>query len=148
MSSARSFSAVAALAFTLAACSDHSITGEPRLDNNNLQTVGEQHVTLAVGETATVGSTGLRITFTSLDNDSRCPAGFYCITQGDAQISLVVKPANGSEIRAPLHTLSNPRSLDVGGYRVQISTLDPLPHSGVKVPESEYRAKLSVTKLR
>jgi hypothetical protein len=58
-----------------------------------------QTVPLRVGESVSIPSAGLSLTFTKVVSDSRCPSGAQCITAGEASIAIAVvrdgmSPAN------------------------------------------------------
>src|SRR5213595_3393904 len=47
-----------------------------------------REVKLNVGQKLTVPETSLRITFTAVENDSRCPADVTCVWAGNAAVKL------------------------------------------------------------
>lgn len=101
-----------------------------------------QQTELAPGQTARVGS--LRITFSGVAGDSRCPVDVVCVWEGDAVARLELsQPPRYPEMRE-LHT-SNPRAVTYGGFQVELVRLDPAPRSTQPIPANSYRLVIRVT---
>jgi hypothetical protein len=103
--------------------------------------------TLKVGEVAAVEGGGVRLTFTGVPTDSRCPQGEQCIWAGDAVVSLAASGGPGGTVTLELHT--NPRSGEGAGdynpYTVTLQELAPAPRSGRMLQASDYVATLKIT---
>jgi hypothetical protein len=103
----------------------------------------DQEFTLALGESATVESLGLRITFAHVLEDSRCPPKAYCFWIGNVRVALdietTVEPAN----LVHLCTFQDicPRAQELNGFAVELVDVDPqsMPRTAL-----EYRATLLV----
>ena len=94
---------------------------------------------LKPGESATIESTDLRVTFLRVVNDSRCPADAVCIQAGDAVVALRVGKAD-----VELRSNSAPESA-VGAYRLRLERVEPYVYSGKTIEPADYRAVLKVT---
>ncbi|MBI4912881.1 MAG: hypothetical protein HY823_09090 [Acidobacteria bacterium] len=106
-------------------------------------------VPLPFGKTALIG--GLRLSFTKVAGDSRCPVDVNCVWAGDAEIELVADPPCYPGCDAPskllrLHTGLEPRSGEFMGFRIQLAGLSPSPKSGKPIPPADYVAWLRVEK--
>jgi hypothetical protein len=145
MPDVRIFSLALALTIPLASCGDQSVASEPPRTQSNAQT--EHRVTLAIGQSQPIGSTGLTLALRSVDNDSRCPAGVTCVWAGDADVAITVTRGS-AQTPATLHVTLNPHSVDVAGYRVELIELAPQTHSGLPTLKSDYRATFTIKPVR
>ena len=101
-----------------------------------------QPIELAPGQSAQIGP--LRITFTGVSGDSRCPVDVTCVWEGDAVAEIELRqPTSAMETRE-LHTAS-PRSTTYGSYQVELVRLDPAPRSTQTIPPASYRLVVRVT---
>lgn len=110
----------------------------------------EREQTAVVGErfslphagTASLGD--LRITFSAVTVESRCPKSVVCVWAGDAAILLEVR--KGVETRTvELHTSPpQPRTGDAFGYRIELVDLEPYPDAPGDLKPSAYLAHLVV----
>ena len=102
---------------------------------------------LAIGEAATIASGRLVIEFNGVTGDSRCPADALCIQGGDAIVNVRVS-SGGSTATYELHTGDDSRA-DVthGSFRITLIQLLPYPFSSRTIPQGEYRATFTVSRL-
>jgi hypothetical protein len=110
-----------------------------------------QPFALAGGQEAAITGEGLRVRFTDVLEDSRCPERVECVWTGQARVAVLVKP-DGREPKtlefntnpAPGQTISAGRVL---GYTVTLTSLDPYPQTpDDAISLEDYRATISVTK--
>ena len=102
----------------------------------------DERVTLAIGEEAVVASASLRVLFMEVVEDSRCPTQVTCVWEGRARVSLLVTQA-GAEHAVVLHAPpGSPRAVEVGGYRVEVQDLLPVPETSEGVEADRYRLVL------
>jgi hypothetical protein len=99
---------------------------------------------LAPGQTALVG--GLRITFTGVTGDSRCPVDVVCVWEGDAVASLEVSQPTGAVETRELHT-HGPRAVTYNGFAIELVRLDPAPRSTQTIPPASYRLVVRVSEV-
>jgi hypothetical protein len=102
----------------------------------------DQDFTLAFGESVTIGSTGIEVTFEDVLEDSRCPINAVCVWAGNARIQLAVTtPVR----RVVLQTRSDSNYAVVyqEGIRqlvVQLGTLLPEPVAGETTDKQDYKS--------
>jgi len=111
-----------------AACSSssgRSANGPPSLP----VTSGSDTLTIAVGTEVSTRDRGLAVTFVRQVSESRCPANVVCVWQGDAAVRLKAVSRNGT-VEATLHTELEPKTLEVGGYRISVLDVQPYPGAG------------------
>lgn len=108
----------------------------------------DEPFTLAPGESVRVWGTLLDVTFVAVTGDSRCPEGAECVWEGDAAVAAEMDLL-GETSSHTLHTSGDarlgPRSVERGGYRLELEALEPSPRVGAAISPSEYRATLRVT---
>jgi hypothetical protein len=126
------------LVLAVLACGDDATTG-PEQDVEL-----DQEFTIALGERAAVQSTGLRITFAHVLEDSRCPPWAYCVWAGNAKVTLDIERAGeGAEFfNVCTHLNSCAGTVTLDPYEVELVGVEPLsmPRSAL-----EYRVTLRVT---
>ncbi|TAE22183.1 MAG: hypothetical protein EAZ92_16060 [Candidatus Kapaibacterium sp.] len=90
----------------------------------------------------------LRCVVDSVSDDSRCPAGFNCVWEGNALLHLRLDTiSNGTQQYFPIRLNLRPsvgtgNIATLGRYSVEFKELTPETKSGLKVEQSEYRATL------
>jgi hypothetical protein len=100
------------------------------------------------GGGTTVFREGLRITFTEIREDSRCPRDAVCVWPGRARIALEVESDGASPFEVELSTLSNESSAEVGGFLIELRAVDPYPELNKPPPAfGERSATLVVTRV-
>ncbi len=104
---------------------------------------------LKVGAAVVVTDNDLKITFTSVPEDSRCPKFVNCIQEGHVKVNLSVAIAGKSQvveiIRKPSDKGAN--TVTVGNFKVQLYEVMPYPESGKKINPEDYKARLAVRKV-
>ena len=104
-----------------------------------------QQFSLAPGEMAALERSSVRLQFTTVTGDSRCPADAVCILGGDAVVQVRMS-GEGAAATLDLHTGDTSRGSGAyGGVRVELFQLQPYPFSGRPIALSDYRATLRVT---
>ncbi|GFG53980.1 hypothetical protein MAGR_54210 [Mycolicibacterium agri] len=106
-----------------------------------------QGFTLGGGQEA-IGD-GLRVQFTDVLEDSRCPTEVQCFWSGQARIAVLVQPPGSPPVTTEFNTNPAPgqnrQTVEVGGYRVELTALQPHPRTpGETIPFGDYRATLVV----
>jgi hypothetical protein len=138
---------IAALLLTaVAACSSSSSSGVTATSQNS-QTVKQQELgrafSMKVGESIQLND--LRLTFRSVEGDSRCPMDAICVWAGDAEIALRIEQGGKAAVAA-LHTTLEPKKTEWNGYTIQLVSVSPARRASVPVKTEEYRAELLVTR--
>jgi hypothetical protein len=106
---------------------------------------------LRVGETAAVGT--LSLTLTAIENDSRCPSRVNCAEEGSARAAIQVAVAGQATQPAALLLNGQNRETDasrveVGGYTIRLTGLDPYPADPQPIPPESYVATFVVEGAR
>jgi hypothetical protein len=104
---------------------------------------------LSGGQEATITAQDLRLRFTNVLEDSRCPTQVECFWTGQARIAVVVSPRDREPTTVEFNTNPAPgenrQTVEVGDYTVKLESLDPYPQTPDDSPALEdYRATLSV----
>jgi len=133
---------LAALALLFAACQD--IPEGPAPDPQVVGTPME--LVLAVGQDTVVDG-ALRIGFTGVIADSRCPSSVVCIWAGDGEIEIGAGLGRGASHPYRLHTMLDPRQVDLAGYRIILDELMPYPDVPGAVAPDAYVIRLKVGRL-
>ena len=98
---------------------------------------------MKIGESITVGE--LRLTFRSVENDSRCPTDVACVWAGDGEIALKIEQAGNAAVAA-LHTTLDPKKTDWDGYTIALVGLTPERKANTGISTADYRAEILVTR--
>ena len=116
-------------------------------DNSTLLDIQiNQQFDLNYQQTAILKTDDLRIRFSSLLQDSRCPKGEQCITQGDASIELQLSEPEQQPEAFQLNTESAPGEVEYAKYKIKLISLSPYPGAGEGTDPDRYTATLLVTK--
>lgn len=97
---------------------------------------------------ATQLNSDLRVAFSQVVEDSRCPASVACVWQGNGAIRLDITSGHGTE-SATLNTAGGtgfPREASVAGYTFTLVELDPQRKTPDPIPAQQYRATIRVTR--
>lgn len=134
---------IIALAFvSVAACASSPTTTEPVVYS---QGEAADSVRIQVGETIVVE--GIRLRFTGVESDSRCPSDVVCVWAGDATVNVVVElncDCRAAAIPLALHTGLEPRSGTAYGFKVELRELLPYPNSASPIRPGSYTAWLRI----
>jgi len=88
----------------------------------------------------------LRITFEGVGEDSRCPVGAQCATEGNARVDLEYISPDSSPLGFSLNTSrTSTRDTTLQRYRIALTALTPQPKEGSRIQPEEYSAQLIVT---
>lgn len=105
-----------------------------------------QEFKLRVGQRAAVE--GLRVRFTAVANDSRCPADVTCVWAGNAEVQIEAE-AGGSRERLKLNTHGGdkfPKKSRHRQYSIGLVSLSPHPRTDSKTGAADYVATLVIRK--
>jgi len=102
------------------------------------------------GETINLAE-GVEIEFLSVEEDSRCPTGAQCVSEGNARIRVRTITPRGSQIVELNTNPALPSSALFDYYGVSLRKLEPFPTLGpqstpVVIPNQAYEATLFVIK--
>jgi hypothetical protein len=96
-------------------------------------------VTLAPGETATIGGTSTRVRFLSVTEDSRCPRDTTCIWAGEVTVSIEIREASKQPTRVQM---KEGGSAEAGQWRLTLVSVEPHPMTTVTIAAGQYRVTL------
>ncbi len=135
---------LAVIALSLSGC---QISREANADPLEF-TLGEQF-TLGGGQEAVSGADDLRVRFTEVLEDSRCPTEVECFWTGQARIALAVDVAGKPSATVDFNTnpapTENAQSTRVGDYAISLTSLEPYPRTpDDRTAFEDYRATLLV----
>lgn len=105
-----------------------------------------QEFTIKVGEQAVIPEAGLKISFSAVAEDSRCPKGVDCIWAGNGKISIKVSAGGGKATPVELNTNLAPKQLRFHGYDIKLVALNPYPQKDVVIKRGSYTATLLVSR--
>lgn len=98
---------------------------------------------MKIGESIVIND--LRLTFKSVESDSRCPIDAVCVWAGDGEVALKVEQGTQSAVAA-LHTTLEPKKTQWNGYTISLTSLAPTRRASVPVDPADYRAEIVVTR--
>lgn len=126
----------------LSACGGEDAVEGPEITNQPVR-----EFVLGIFESSTFD--GLRLEFTTIMEEGRCPINATCVWEGNARILL---SATRGRVSAPIELNTSqrfPTSAQFEGYLIELLRLDPLPTAPINgpLPLSEaYEATLRVTR--
>jgi hypothetical protein len=106
--------------------------------------LGEEF-TIKVGEQIEIKDVNLRITFRSVEEDSRCPVDVVCAWAGNAKLSMEVKRSKKKFLETSLNTTLNPREIEFKGYTVKLLRVTPERKVNASPEPADYEATLVVS---
>ena len=142
----RHLSTVLLVTAALAACSGNAATGtDGKVQTSPSVTQREvgRAFDMKIGETISVGD--LRLTFRSVEGDSRCAIDVVCVWAGDAEIALKIEQGSQAAVAA-LHTTLEPKKTEWNGYTIALVSVSPSRNSAKDIDPADYRAQLVVTR--
>ena len=142
----RQLSTALLITAVLTACSSSTSTSTDATLQTS-QTVSQREIGRAfemkIGETVGVGD--LRLTFKSVEGDSRCPIDAVCVWAGDAEIALKIEQGSQAAVAA-LHTTLEPKKTEWNGYTIALVSVAPSRNSATALDPKDYRAQILVTR--
>ena len=100
---------------------------------------------LRAGESAAIRGERATVTFERVLSDSRCAVDVQCIWAGEARGAFRLETRGGDPVSFELDT-DRERTREVGGYRITLHDVSPAPKSTVRIPPSEYRVEITVSR--
>jgi hypothetical protein len=111
----------------------------------------DRQFTVNGGQEAAITGENLRLRFTEVLEDSRCPTDVECFWTGQARIAVLVHPAGSPPVTVDFNTNpapgQNAQTVQVGGYTIELKSLDPYPTTpDGGIAFDDYKATLLVRK--
>ena len=92
-----------------------------------------QEFKIARGQELAIKGQDLKVKFSAMLNDSRCPRGANCIWSGDAIIRVDAKMPNAKDLPIELHTAEDRDQAEAfQQYIIKLVALDPYPQANEK----------------
>jgi hypothetical protein len=132
---------MAAAALIAAGCKGPAEEGPPV--SHVIQASSPVEVWLAIGDEVRVDSI-LRLAFSGVPADSRCPTSVVCAWAGDGAVALQHRLGMGPSYPDTLHTTLDPQHVQFAGYVITLLNLGPDPHDTNPIPADEYAARLRI----
>lgn len=109
-------------AFAFIQCSDKPTDTKDFVTSDSL-------ITLKAGQTALILPDSLRVTFSDLLSEGRCPSNVSCFWEGMAEIRTMLSKPGHSPLNVPIAISgsSQPYPVIAYGYRISLKTLTPYP---------------------
>ena len=128
------------------ACASSQLPTDPVVYS---QAEAADSVKVRIGQTMIVE--GVRIRFSDVESDSRCPSDVVCVWAGDALASFVVE--QNCECKSPafelkLHTTLEPKNGTAYGFRVELLGLTPYPSVASPIKKDSYAAWVRITPVQ
>lgn len=135
---------VVLICFALMSC---HVDGSARADV--LEFSANESFQLGGGQDALIRGEKLRVRFTDVLEDSRCPTQVECFWTGQARIAIEVQPDGSAPTTVQFNTNPAPgqtvKAATVGQHTIELESLDPYPQTPDDPIEFEdYRATLVV----
>jgi hypothetical protein len=108
-------------------------------------------IVLAGGQEALIPSEKVRLRFTDVLEDSRCPTQVQCFWTGQARIEIEVQPNGSGPTTVEFNTNPAPgqtlKAVTVAQYSIELQSLGPYPQTPDSIAFEDYRATLVVRKV-
>ena len=121
-------------------------TTAPQPASRTQEAALDQEFELKFGQQVSIKEEGLKISFSNIAEDSRCPTGVQCIWAGNARVVLKLNKARRRSTVMSLNTGVEPKQKSYGGYEVKLVELNPYPKEGAPIRKRNYVAKLVVSR--
>ncbi|MGD2123549.1 MAG: hypothetical protein PVJ76_17475 [Gemmatimonadota bacterium] len=129
--------------FLASGCRSPTTPGSGPLPSESLLTVPTE-VILSLGDEIILRGTDIRVGFSQVPEDSRCPVEAICIWQGNGVAEITMAAGAGAMDILRLNTTLDPRSLTWKGILVTLEEMLPLPSAWMPIPEGAYSIKLQL----
>ena len=98
------------------------------------------------GQQVAIKGERLRIDFSRVAEDSRCPEGVQCIWAGNGKIILRLTKVGRRSANLTLNTNLDPKQNSYRGYEVKLVGLNPYPKQGAPIRKRDYVATVVVSR--
>ncbi len=104
---------------------------------------------MKMSQSVEVKDAGLKLTFTAVPADSRCPKGVNCIQEGDVKVTMAaVAGMDNRNLEFVMKaSQASPASQTFAGYKIQLLSVMPYPEADKQIKKEDYVLKLAVRKL-
>jgi hypothetical protein len=106
----------------------------------------DQEFEIRVGQQVSIKREGLRVSFQSVAEDSRCPQGVTCVWAGNGRVLLRLSKVGKRAATMSLNTGLDPKQDTYRGYDVKLVSLNPYPTKDAPIKKRDYVATLVVSR--
>ena len=150
--------AVAALATTLAASAQDAYPAKPIklvvpfATGSGIDQLARHYAEVLrtqMNQSVVVVDNDLKLTFTAVPEDSRCPRFTDCIQEGQVRINFSVAIGGKSQVVEFVRKPSDKgnTTVAVDKFKIQLYGVEPYPESGKKINLADYVARIAVRKV-
>ncbi len=103
---------------------------------------------MSFGSAAALENDDLKLTFSAIPEDSRCPKGVNCIREGDVKITLVAL-CEGEEKQLTYTRAASQTgnvSMSFKNFKIHLMDVQPYPEKDKQIQKNDYKIKLVVRK--
>lgn len=112
------------------------------MENNQVQI--NTQFSLNIGQSVTLPEQGIKIYFTDVLEDSRCPSDVVCIWEGTVSLAINIF-YQGSNLGEYILNSSNLHKASFMGFFVKLKVLAPYPVSTETIQKSDYNGTFIVS---
>lgn len=105
-----------------------------------------QEFDIRVGSDVWIENEGLKVNFSHVAEDSRCPEGVACIWAGNGKIVLRLSKRGRIPGKINLNTMLEPKQASYRGYDIKLVKLEPYPKKDLRMKKNAYVATLVVSR--
>lgn len=106
----------------------------------------DQEFEIKIGQQVSIKREGLRVSFSYVAEDSRCPEGVTCVWAGNGKVVLKLSKVRRRASVMRLNTTTDPKQDDYRGYEVKLVSLNPYPKKDMPIKKKDYVATLVVSR--
>lgn len=106
----------------------------------------DQEFEVRVGQWVSIEGERLRVSFSRVAEDSRCPEGVTCVWAGNAKVVLKLSKGRRRGSTLTLNTGLDPKQAAFRGYEVRLVKLDRYPKEKRRMRSRDYVATLVVSR--
>jgi hypothetical protein len=108
----------------------------------------DEEFTLSIGQQVIIPGENLRLTFTGVSEDSRCPASVNCIQEGQVVCNILITQADSSTSATLIQSgLTDKYAITTMGGYILCFNLTPYPQDEHPIPSGLYRLHMVITRL-
>jgi hypothetical protein len=105
-----------------------------------------QEFDIRVGASVWIENEGLKVSFSHVAEDSRCPEGVACVWAGNGKIVLKLSKRGRIPGKINLNTMLEPKQASYRGYDIKLVKLEPYPKKDLRMKKNAYVATLIVSR--
>jgi hypothetical protein len=106
----------------------------------------DQEFEIKLGQQVSIEHEGLKVSFSYVAEDSRCPEGVQCVWAGNGKVVLKLSKQRKRSAVMRLNTNLEPNHAAYRDYDVKLVGLNPHPKKDEKIKKRDYVATLIVSR--